>query len=167
MILGTITSVGPLCCIVVLVTICTGVDVGFGASTTVTRKRECVVKLVGEQLFDDGGVIGDELGSLTRDTWKRLRDGLGMGDDTGDAIGLGNGDRKRPPDFRAGSSRCRSALAVDASNAGFLMLWHVSDILREFRKLLRTRLTVVRTGSGSGGFSLRAHNERMLLTTRE
>lgn len=86
--------------------ILTGADVNFGGSTTVTRKRECDVKLVGEQLFDEGGVIGDELVSLTRDTWKRLRDGLGIGDiDTGDGMGLGKGLRKRPPDFLAGSSK--------------------------------------------------------------
>lgn len=162
--LDTVESLGAL---VVLVTMLTGTDISLGASTTVTRKRECVVKLVGEQLFDEGGVIGDVPGSLTRDTWNRLRDGLGVGDDMGDGIGLGRGDRKRPPDLRFGSSKWRSALAVDASSTGFLMLWHVNDIFREFKKLLRTRLTDVRTGSGSGGFSFRAHNERILLTTRE
>lgn len=50
----------------------TGADITFGGSTTVTRNRDVDdVKLVGEQLFDDGGVIGDTLVvllSTTRDT---------------------------------------------------------------------------------------------------
>lgn len=74
-------------------------------STTVTRNREFGKKLVGEQLFDEGGVMGDVPASTTRDTWNRLRDGLGTGEDTGDGIGLGKGERKRPPDFRFGSNR--------------------------------------------------------------
>lgn len=79
----------------------------FDGSTTVTRNRDTddVEKLVGEQLFDGGGVIGEVLDSMTRDTWKRLLDGLGTGDDTGDGIGLGNGDRSRPLVLRFGSSR--------------------------------------------------------------
>lgn len=101
-VLGTVISVGSL---VVLLIMFTGADINLVGSTTVTRNRDCGVKLTGEQPFDEGGVIGDAPVSLTRDTWKRLRDGLGIGDDTGDGIGLGRGDRKRPPDFRAGSSK--------------------------------------------------------------
>lgn len=77
-------------------------------STMLTRNREdeLVVfgKNVGEQLADDGGVIGD---STTRETENRLRDGLGAGDETGDGMGLGKGDLKRPvlPDLRFGSNR--------------------------------------------------------------
>lgn len=77
-------------------------------STMLTRKRDdafvVLGKNVGEQLADDGGVIGD-VPSITRDTWNRLRDGLGAGDDTGDGIGLGAGDLKRPPVLRFGSKR--------------------------------------------------------------
>lgn len=42
-----------------------------GSTTVVTRKRDVDMgagKLVGEQLFDGGGVIGDVLVSTTRDT---------------------------------------------------------------------------------------------------
>lgn len=47
-----------------------GVTVGgrCGSATVVTRKRDFGKKLVGEQLFDDGGVIGDVPVSTTRDT---------------------------------------------------------------------------------------------------
>lgn len=82
-------------------------------------------------------------------------------------MGLGNGDLSRPPDFRAGSNKWRSALTCGESIVGLRMLWQVSDIFREFKKFARTRFTEVRTGSGSGGFSFLAHNDRMLLTTRE
>lgn len=55
----------------VLLIIVTGADIIFGGSTTVTRNRDDDDDelLVGEQLFDDGGVIGEEtLLSTTRDT---------------------------------------------------------------------------------------------------
>lgn len=54
----------------VLLIIVTGADIIFGGSTTVTRNRDDDDELlVGEQLFDDGGVIGEEtLLSTTRDT---------------------------------------------------------------------------------------------------
>lgn len=110
---------------------------------------------MGDELADDGGVIGDvPVVSTTRDTWNRLRDGLGAGDDTGDGIGLGKGDLKRPPVvLRFGSNRCRSTFGMTGSK--FRILWHVSEILREFNMFERTRLiAAVRTGSGSGGFSL-------------
>lgn len=78
-------------------------------STMLTRKRDDAFvvfgKNVGEQLADDGGVIGDVPVSTTRDTWNLLREGLGAGDDTGDGIGLGKGDLKRPPVLRFGSNR--------------------------------------------------------------
>lgn len=115
-----------------------------GSTTVVTRKRDLGLgkKLVGEQLVDEGGVIGEVVAlhvarwcrsadavvdpplaetddgnelaaaaaaaddaSGTRETWKRLRDGLGMGDCDGDGIGLGKGERSRPPDFLPGSNR--------------------------------------------------------------
>lgn len=60
---------------------------------------------MGEQLAEDGGVIGDVPVSTTRDTWNRLRDGLGAGDDIGDGIGLGKGDLNRVPVLRFGSNR--------------------------------------------------------------
>lgn len=117
------------------------------------------IKLVGEQLLDEGGVIGevvalwvddvDELlDSRTRDTWKRLRDGLGVGD----GMGLGSGDRRRPVDFRSGFNKrsplCVAVLGFDCPAVvedvlipallvlcGSIdrMLWQVSEILREFR----------------------------------
>lgn len=150
----------------VLLIIVTGADIIFGGSTTVTRNRDDDDELlVGEQLFDDGGVIGEEtlLLSTTRDTWKRLRDGLGIGEEAGDGIGDGEGDRKRP--LRAGSNRRSPLTCCGESFALFRILWHVSEIFREFKKLARTRFTV-RIGSGSGGFSFLAHNERILFTTR-
>ena len=60
-----VISMGSL---VVQLMIFTGADIDFGGSTTVTRNLECEEKLVGEQLFDDGGVIGDVPVSITRDT---------------------------------------------------------------------------------------------------
>lgn len=76
---------------------------------------------MGEQLLDEGGVIGevvalwvDEMDeelaedSRTRDTWKRLRDGLGVGD----GMGLGSGDRRRPVDFLDSGFNKRSPLFV-------------------------------------------------------
>lgn len=83
-----------------------------------TRKREFAAKnSVGELPVDDGDGEVDVLllilvrllllpaDSPTRVTWNRLRDGLGTGDALGDGIGLGNGERKRPPFFLLGSSR--------------------------------------------------------------
>lgn len=170
---------------------------------------------VGEQLLDiemprrplpaaavaaaagDGDVVTDcdwvaiGLVSSTRDTWKRLRDGDGVGD----GFGLGAGERRRLLGLRSPGLRSkRSAgwggglgpvvvvtLGLAAAVAPVVpgsprwssalgrMLWHVSEILRELRCEPSTRLlmAVVRTGSGLGGFSLRAHWARMLCTMRE
>lgn len=150
---------GTSLCFVVVVTVVTGFvvvvvdddnddddadDNKRGSTTVVTRKRDLGLgkKLVGEQLVDEGGVIGEVVAlhvarwcrsadavvdpplaetddgnelaaaaaaaddaSGTRETWKRLRDGLGMGDCDGDGIGLGKGERSRPPDFLPGSNR--------------------------------------------------------------
>lgn len=82
-------------------------------------------------------------------------------------MGLGNGERKRPLDLRAGSSKFRSVFTCCDSIGGLRRLWQVKEIFRELSALARTRFTDVRTGSGSGGFSLRAHSDRMLFTTRE
>lgn len=141
---------------------------------------------------DGGGVIGEVVAlwdmvaiglvSRTRDTWKRLRDGDGVGD----GMGLGAGERRRPPDLRSPGFNNRRSLAVvvlgvlvvvvvlgvpawwAVTSAG-RMPGQVSEILRELRCELCTRLliAVVRTGSGFGGFSLRAHCARMLCTMRE
>lgn len=87
-------------------------------STTVTRKRDDETLLVAGKKHvgneaKDGGVIGDDEAeelvelsdaSETRDTTKRFRDGLGMGLATGEGIGDGAGERRRPPVVRFGSS---------------------------------------------------------------
>lgn len=91
-----------------------------GSSTVTTRNRELAAKKsVGELPVDEGDGEVDLLllrlvrlppppppeDSPTRVTWKRLREGLGTGDAMGDGIGLGSGERKRPPGFLLGSSR--------------------------------------------------------------
>lgn len=94
-----------------------------GSSTVTTRNRELAAKKsVGELPVDEGDGEVDLLllklvrllvlppppppeDSPTRVTWNRLREGLGTGDAMGDGIGLGSGERKRPPGFLLGSSR--------------------------------------------------------------
>lgn len=94
-----------------------------GSSTVTTRNRELAAKnSVGELPVDEGDGEVDLLllrlvrllvmppplppeDSPTRVTWNRLREGLGTGDAMGDGIGLGSGERKRPPGFLLGSSR--------------------------------------------------------------
>lgn len=136
---------------------------------------------------DGGGVIGDVVAlwdmvaiglvSRTRDTWNRLRDGDGVGD----GMGLGAGERRRPPDLRSPGFNRRSLVVLGllvvvfgvpawwAVTSADRMPGQVSEIFRELRCELCTRLliAVVRTGSGFGGFSLRAHCARMLCTMRE
>jgi hypothetical protein len=98
----------------------------FGISTRVTWNREIAGlagKNVGLPLEDEGD--GDEfvefvanllLVSVTRDTWKRLREGLGNGLDIGDGIGLGSGDFNRELAFLLNGSRkffsCLSAALI-------------------------------------------------------
>lgn len=103
---------------------------GSGSATVTTRKREFDGKNnVGELPVDEGDgeveaapsnpllpPLPLPVESVTRDTRKRLRDGLGTGDAMGDGMGLGNGERKRPLGFLhppgpllpppLGSSRC-------------------------------------------------------------
>ena len=113
-----------------------------GSATVTTRNREFEgKKSVGELPVDEGD--GDDAvppapppppESLTRDTWNRLRDGLGTGEAAGEGMGLGNGERKRPPvDFLHppfGSSRCcLSAIAL----GDVLIDGQVREILRELR----------------------------------
>lgn len=93
-----------------------------GSSTVTTRKRELAAKnSVGELPVDEGDGEVDVLllllllilerllvlpvDSPTRVTWNLLREGLGTGDAMGDGIGLGKGERNRPPVFLVGSSR--------------------------------------------------------------
>lgn len=147
-----------------------------GSSTVTTRNRELAAKnSVGELPVDDGDGEVDLLllrlvrllvlpppplpeDSPTRVTWNRLREGLGTGDAMGDGIGLGNGERKRPPGFLLGSSRwcwCFSPTVVPGDER---IEVQVSEIFLGFRCVARTRLIDVLIGSdGSGGFLFRSH----------
>lgn len=106
--------------------------------------------------------------SPTRVTWKRFREGLGTGDAMGDGIGLGNGERNRPPVFLLGSSRwwwCFSPAVVPLGATRIDE--QVREIFRELRCDPRRRLIDVLIGSdGSCGFLLRSHWDRRLFSRR-
>lgn len=122
-----------------------------GSATVTTLKREFEgKKSVGELPVEDGDGDPDGLPppvpppdatSVTRDTWNRLRDGLGTGDAMGEGMGLGNGDRKRPPPVVVpggvflhplGSSRCCLS-APEMALGDVLIDGQVREIFRELR----------------------------------